>query len=58
MIIDTEFLEEKIELIDGLLENIKTGTPVKETDLNTGEIKYLNIMEIIEVIQNELINLF
>lgn len=58
MIINTELLEEKIELIDGLLENIKTGSPVKETDLNTGETKYLNIMEIIEVIQNELINLY
>lgn len=58
MIINTELFEEKIELINGLLENIKTGSPVKETDLNTGETKYLNIMEIIEVIQNELINLY
>lgn len=58
MIINTELFEEKIELINGLLEDIKTGSPVKETDLNTGETKYLNIMEIIEVIQNELINLY
>lgn len=57
MVIDTELLEEKIALIDGLLENIKTGIPVKETNLNTGEVKYLNIIEVVDVIQNELMNL-
>ncbi|WP_156550059.1 hypothetical protein [Gallibacterium salpingitidis] len=50
-------LEEKIALIDGLLEDIKRGNPVTETDLNTGEVKHLNIIEVVDVIQNELMNL-